>query len=400
MTAINLVGKTLGQYELREILSNGTIVGHYLAYQPRLKRSVLVQVLQAHLRDKPQARGALTRGAQLIAQLAHPHIVPIHDFGTHDEIDYVVMQHMSGGSLHNRIQQQSALGFQDAATICRQIGGALEYVHSRGFVHGDPSVQNIVFDDWGSAYLSDFIMAGFLAEMDDSVAGTLHYMAPERWQQQTPTLASDQYALAAIAYEMISGHPPFDGSTVAELYNKHLSAPFPPPQSYRMEIPPSVNAVLQRALAKAPADRYPTVSDFAREFETALKAAPQHLFISYSRRDSAYAQEVKTHLAHNGFEVWLDDAIQHGDQWFNQIHDAIKSCAAFVVIMTPDAEQSEWVQKEILLAKRYKKPIFPLLREGDEFAILIDVHYADVRNGDLPGVDFHRRVRRAVFGEA
>lgn len=399
MTALNLVGKTLGQYELRETIASGNIISLYRAHQPILKRDVALNILQPHLRKDPRYSRALLRGAEIIASLAHPHIVPIHDCGTHEDITFIVMPFMLGGSLLHRLKQ-APLSLQEANTITRQIAGALEYVHAQGMAHGDPSVRNIVFDAWGNAYISDFILAGFLAELQDGVAGTLHYMAPERWDEQPPTAASDQYALAAIAYEMLTGQPPFDDpDSIAALYHKHQSDPLPPLQSQRPEIPLAVNAVLERGLAKQRQDRYPTVMDFARAFEKSLAAAPQHLFVSYSRRDKHYAEALKAHLISSGFEVWLDDAIEHGDQWFNQIHDAIKACAAFVVIMTPDSEQSEWVQKEILLAKRYKKPIFPLLLAGDEFAILIDVQYGDARDGTLPGVDFQRRVRRAVFGE-
>lgn len=399
MTALNLVGKTLGQYELRETIASGNIISLYRAHQPILKRDVALNILQPHLRIDPRYSRALLRGAEIIASLAHPHIVPIHDCGSQDDITFIVMPYMPGGSLLHRLQQ-APLSLQEANRITRQIAGALEYVHAQGMTHGDPSVRNIVFDAWGNAYISDFILAGFLAELQDGIAGTLHYMAPERWNEQPPTPASDQYALAAIAYEMLTGQPPFDDpDSIAVLFRKHQSDPLPSPQTHRPETPLAVNAVLERGLAKGAQDRYSTVMDFARAFEKALAAAPQHMFISYSRRDKHYAEALKAHLISSGFEVWLDDAIEHGDQWFNQIHDAIKACAAFVVIMSPEAEQSEWVQKEILLAKRYKKPVFPLLLGGDEFAILIDVQYGDVRDGMLPSADFLRRVRRAAFGE-
>jgi CheY-like chemotaxis protein len=132
----------------------------------------------------------------------------------------------------------------------------------------------------------------------------------------------------------------------------------------------------------------------------ALTTAPPHLFISYSSKDKVFVLALREHLSHNGFTIWIDDAIEHGNRWFNEIDQAIKTCAAFLVIMTPEAEQSEWVQKEILLAKRYKKAIFPLLLSGDEFAILIDVQYVDVRNQQMPGIDFHRRVNQAVIDTA
>jgi serine/threonine protein kinase len=301
---------------------------------------------------------------------------------------------MRGGTLMDKLQA-GELPFQEVVSIVWQVSGALDYVHSLGSIHGGPGTVNLVFDSRGGAYLSDFVIAGFLNEIHESIIGIPQYLAPERWLEQPLMPASDQYALSAITYEMLTGQLPFSQPNIV---HKHLHEFPADPQTYRPEIPLAVNEVLFRGLAKNPADRYPTVMDFAREFEKAFSITPKHLFISYSRRDKAFVQELRQHLTTNGFTLWIDDAIEHGDQWFNQIHDAIKTCAAFLVIMTPESEQSEWVQKEILLAKRYKKPIFPLLRDGDEFALLIDIQYGDVRDGQMPGTDFHRRVSRAVYG--
>lgn len=398
-----LVGRTIGQYELRERAVNGTIIAIYKAYQPKLKRMVAVQTLQPQLlKTNPEYLLALRRGAELIASFEHPNILPILDYVEQDNVPYIIVRLLNGSSLRYRLRKQGALSIQNSLRVVQQIGNALEYVHSRGELHGDPATGNIIFDDWGSAYLSDFIIAGFMREAEDGrVYGTLEYMSPERIDDESGagiTPASDQYALAAIAYEMLTGKTVFKADLPGTLARMHLFEMPLPPQTHNPDIPLAVNEVLLRGLAKEPEDRYPTVMDFAREFEKALNTAPQHLFISYSRRDKAFALALREHLSNNGFTLWIDDAIEHGDHWFNEIHQAIKTCAAFLVIMTPEAEQSEWVQKEILLAKRYKKAIFPLLLSGDEFAILIDLQYGDVRDGQMPGTDFHRRVSHVVYG--
>jgi serine/threonine protein kinase len=388
---VDLTGQTLGRYEIRELIYNGTIVAHYAAFQPGLDRKVTVQTLQKHYRHDRQYNQAFAKAAKIIAEYEHPAIVPIIDFGIDHEITFIVMRMLRGGTLTERLKQ-GALSFQDSISVVRQIAGALEYVHAEGTVHGSPGGGSIAFDSWGNAYLADFIIAGFLSEVNEAVIGTPAYMAPERWREQPPTPQSDQYALAAITWEMLTGKILFTTPT------QHLTAAPEPPQMLRPEIPTAVNDVLFRALAKDPAERYPTVSDFAREFEKALSLTPQHLFISYSRRDKDFAQRLKDHLRGSGFTIWIDEQIEHGDHWFNEINDAIRTCAAFLVLMSPEAEHSEWVQKEILLAKRYKKPIFPLLLSGDEFPLLIDLQFADVRDGELPGTDFHRRVSKAVYG--
>lgn len=399
-----LSGTTLGdgQFVLEDFLDDNGIILTYSALQPRLNRRVNIQTLRPSLRGDEAMRHGLARGAQLIASYEHANIVPVIDFGQSDDgIPYIAIRSMRGGLLQSRLMRESiALG--DAASIVRQIGSALEYIHARGQVHGDPCPDNIGFDEAGGAYITDFILLGIYTEsgFGENIAGTILYMAPERLRNQLPTPFSDQYALAVVAYRLITGTFPSGSNILSDSIEFHFHGTMLPPQNYRAEVPPGVNDVLLRAMAKHPDDRYPTVLDFAREFERAITAAPQHLFISYSRRDADYARALREHLTQNGFTVWIDAEIEHGDQWFNQIHDAIKTSAAFIAVMTPNAEKSEWVQKEILLAKRYQKPIFPLLHDGMEFAILIDIQFADVRDGSLPGQDFHRRLSRAIYGTA
>jgi serine/threonine protein kinase len=258
------------------------------------------------------------------------------------------------------------------------------------------SRANILFDSWGNPYIGNLFFANLKAVSDEGLAWS--YAAPERWQGEPATMVSDQYAFAVLVYYMLTGEKPFQGRG-KNLREQHLNEMPPLPQSYRPDIPTAVNEVLFRAMAKQAADRYATVADFAREFEKAVQAAPQHLFISYSRRDKTYTQQLSEHLSASGFNVWIDSQIEYGDTWFNEIDAAIKSCAAFLLVMSPEAYQSEWVQKEILLAKRYKKPIFPLLLQGEEFAIVIDIQFADVKDSSMPDANFHRRLRRAVFGD-
>lgn len=393
----NLVGNSLGRCELQEMLHAGNIVTSYRGFQPDLQRHVTVQVLAAGLRTEATYRAAFREGARLIASFEHPHIVPILDYGEQAGVDYIVMRQMNGGTLKMRLGN-AGWGFKEVATFIRQIGAALDYVHARGETHGDPATINIVFDGAGSAYLADFLLAGFQKQLEGFLGVPL-YMAPERWKEEKPTPLSDQYALAVIAYEALTGKPLFEAPALVPLMQKHLDEAPPAPQTLRPDIPNQVTPVLLRALAKTPEERYPTILDFARELENALATPPAHLFISYSRRDGDYAKYLRQHLLDSGLPVWLDDAIEHGEQWFAQIHTAIQNAAAVLVIMSPTAEASEWVHKEILLAKRYQKPIFPLLLSGSEFPLLIDIQYADVRDSALPNAAFHRRIRESVFGK-
>ncbi len=382
-----LTGTELAGYTLAELLfEEGSIVATYKAYQASLKRHVAVQILHPKRYAKAAFREGFMRASEIVAELEHANIAPVHDYGEIDDFAYIVTRWMKNGSLRERLRTKT-IQLSDMVSVVKQIGSALDYVHARGMTHGDPSIANIVFDEWGNAYIADFHVAGF----NDAVGpfmGTPAFMAPER-QFSEATPATDQYALARVAYV-----------AVKDIYPSVTNADPSAAEPEKPPIPPALEPVFARALATDPIDRYATVADFARAFEQALQQTPQHLFISYSHGDTDYVDRLHSTIRHNGFEVWFDDAIEHGDQWFNQINTAIKTCAAFLVIMTPAAEQSEWVQKEILLAKRYQKPIFPLLLAGEEFPILIDIQYADVRDQTLPDSDFYRRLRRTVFGQA
>ena len=121
-----------------------------------------------------------------------------------------------------------------------------------------------------------------------------------------------------------------------------------------------------------------------------------HVFISYAREDQAYARELAADLRTHGLGVWMDDRIDFGDRWWQTIVQAVRASAAVIVVMTPVAEQSEWVEKEILLAQREGKPIFPLLLRGQGFPLLITVQYANVTHGQMPPDSFYERLARAI----
>jgi nucleotide-binding universal stress UspA family protein len=129
---------------------------------------------------------------------------------------------------------------------------------------------------------------------------------------------------------------------------------------------------------------------------TEVPTTTGHVFISYAREGQAYARDLAADLRKHGLGVWIDDRIDFGDRWWQTIVQAVRASAAVIVVMTPEAEESEWVEREILLAQREGKPLFPLLLRGREFPLLITVQYADVTRGQMPPASFYKRLARVA----
>jgi serine/threonine protein kinase/formylglycine-generating enzyme required for sulfatase activity len=282
MSAQNLSGQTLGKYELREILGAGGMGAVYHAYQIDLDREVAVKVLPTSLNSQPGYRERFTREAKTAASLEHQHIVPIYDYGTEGEISYVVMRRLTGGTLAERIERQRAEdgslpSLTEVATLLKQLASALDYAHSRGIIHRDIKLSNVMFDSHGSAYLVDFGIAKLMnatafTSPSLSILGTPAFMSPEQWRGEELTPAADQYALGVIAYALVTGHLPFEADTPHAMMYKHLGEQPTPPEAFRAGVPEALTKVLRRALDKDPTKRYPSATAFAEAVNKAIES--------------------------------------------------------------------------------------------------------------------------------
>jgi len=276
----NLGGQKLGPYDVRDILGIGGMGAVYRAYQPSLNREVALKVLPPQLAAEREFIERFRREAQTAAGLEHAHIVPVYDYGVFGGLSYVVMRLLNGGSLAERLSQRAVNNelpsLHETAGVIKSLASALDYAHSRGVVHRDIKANNVMFDDRGSAYVVDFGIAKLTnasttgLTSSGMIIGTPSYMAPEQWKGESVTPATDQYALGALAYFMITGRLPFEAQSQTALMYKHLHEEPAPPQTWREELPSSIQGVLNQALAKIPNDRYPTVTEFADAFENAL----------------------------------------------------------------------------------------------------------------------------------
>ncbi len=268
----------IGRYKVMRELGQGGMASVYLARDPFFERQVAVKVLPRKLSHDPQFRTRFRREAKVIAALEHSYIVPVYDYGEEDDQPFIVMRYMTGGTLAGQIAGKP-MRLADVNAILRRIAEALDEAHGRGIIHRDLKPSNILFDARGHAFLSDFGIAKLLestANLTGSdVIGTPAYMSPEQAQgDQEIDKRSDIYSLGVILYEMLSGQQPFKADTPWGLIRKHISEPPPPMDTAALGLPDKCNAVLARALAKDPNERYPTAGALTEAVQALPPPAP------------------------------------------------------------------------------------------------------------------------------
>ncbi|PJF35244.1 MAG: hypothetical protein CUN49_11560 [Candidatus Thermofonsia Clade 1 bacterium] len=278
----DLTGRRLGKFEILSVLGKGGMAVVYRARQVDLGREVAIKVMKASLAESEGFLARFRREAHLVAQLDHPHIMTIYEYGQEGDIVYIAMRLLPGGSLSDRLRKQGALSVDETRRITAQIASALTLAHSRGVIHRDLKPQNVLFDSAGNAVLTDF----GIAKVDNSstlvtgtgiAMGTPSYMSPEQWRGEPVDLRVDVYALGLMVFEMLSGQLPFQGDTPASLMFKHLTEPPPRLTKLRSDLPVQVEAVIFRALAKNRDDRYSSAQELADDLEAALTGKPLSL---------------------------------------------------------------------------------------------------------------------------
>ena len=285
MPELPLVGTDFAGYRLRAVLGRGGMSIVYQAENPRLRNLIALKVLAPELADDQVFRTRFREESQIAASLNHPHVIPIHDFGASDGLLYIAMRYVSGTDLRHLISGQGPLPPHAAVHLLGQAARALDAAHRRGLVHRDVKPGNLLIAQGGAdgdpdhVYLADFGITKYMGSRSGltvagTVLGTGHYISPEQIQHHTVLGAADQYSLGCVLYECLTGRAPFEKGLNEAILWAHVHELAAPPSLLRPGLPPAVDEVIARALAKNPDDRYADCREFLAAARDALAPAP------------------------------------------------------------------------------------------------------------------------------
>jgi len=271
-----MVGEVLGdRYEVEELVGAGGMSSVYRAHDRLLERKVALKVMHEHYGEDPEYVERFRREARSVASLSHPNVVTVIDRGEHEGRQFIVFEYVDGENLKQLIQRRGPAPVGTALELARQVAQALSFAHQQGLVHRDVKPQNILLNGDGAAKVTDFGIARSLdvrqgVTQTGTVLGTSDYIAPEQAQGQNVSEQTDVYALGVVLYELLTGEVPFPGESFVAVAMRHINEPPPPIRDKRPDVSPRVEAAVQKAMAKDPADRFPSMAAFCSELDACL----------------------------------------------------------------------------------------------------------------------------------
>ena len=265
-----------GRYRIVRKLGSGGMADVYLAEDEELGRRVAIKILNDRHANDEQFVERFRREAKNAAGLSHPNIVSIYDRGEAEGTYYIAMEYLDGRSVKELVVARGPLPIGDAIAFTRQVLGALRFAHRKGVVHRDIKPHNVMADADGRLKVTDFgIARAGTSQMTEagSIIGTAQYLSPEQARGAAVDQRSDLYSVGIVLYEMLTGTVPFTGDSPVEIAMKHLSDAPRPPSVQRSDIPPDLDMVVLRALAKSPDDRFQTAEEMDAELERVAQGA-------------------------------------------------------------------------------------------------------------------------------
>lgn len=273
-------GRIADRYHVLRPLGEGGMAQVFMARDLNLQRTVAIKVLRQDYLNDPAFRARFLQEARAAANLLHPNIVTVYDFGSDDERVFMIMEHVEGTDLKTLLRRQGALKLPRAVELMQQMCAGVGYAHRAGLVHCDLKPQNVLVTADNRAKITDFGIARALSaikpdEHHETVWGSPQYFAPEQAAGKPPSPATDVYSLGVVFYEMLTGRLPFDANSSERLTELHLTTPPPPPRLHNPAIPSAVEQIVLKVLAKEPSARYRTADQFGRVLDSFTEAGSE-----------------------------------------------------------------------------------------------------------------------------
>src|SRR3954468_10221570 len=263
------------RYELEELCGTGGMSSVFRAYDRQLERRVAIKILHEHYAEDPEYLERFRREARAVAKLSHPNIVTVIDRGDDGGRQYIVFEHVDGENLKELVVRSGRLPVRRAVELALPVADGLAFAHQEGLVHRDVKPQNVLLSREGEVKVTDFGIARSLdvehgVTQTGTVLGTGEYLAPEQASGKPVSPATDVYSLGVVLWELLVGDVPFTGENFVAVALRHLNDPPPPLAKLRPDVPPRLAAAVERALAKDPALRFPSMGALAKELRACL----------------------------------------------------------------------------------------------------------------------------------
>jgi len=270
------VGGIVGAYRIEGLLGQGGMGAVYLAEHVHLKRRVALKVLATSLADDPEFRDRFIRESQLAASIDHPNVMPVYDANDDDGVLYLAMRYVEGSDLKARLGLEGKLSPEGALAILEQAALGLDAAHARGLVHRDIKPANVMIEaGTGHVYVTDFgiakLVAGLGITRTGSFLGTIEYASPEQFEGRALDGRSDVYSFGCMLFHCLAGQPPYVRDSEVAVMHAHLTEPPPALTGVRPDLSPAFDAIVAKAMAKRPEDRYPTAGAVAHALRDAVE---------------------------------------------------------------------------------------------------------------------------------
>lgn len=296
-----MIGQMLGRYQVLTELGRGGFATVYKGFDPGLERHVAIKVLHPELTRDEAALRRFQREAMAVARLRHANIIMVYEFSEQAGAAFIVMEYVEGDTLKARLGRP--LPLEEAQRIALDVASALQYAHGRGVIHRDIKPANILMTNEDQVVLADFgiaLLAHHSQSLTKGLLGTPQYMAPEQALGEPTDERSDLYALGIMFFEMLAGQVPFRGDSPLATLALHVNAPLPKLRSLNPAVPEAIEMMLERALAKDPAQRFPTAADFRTALLAAADEARQDMDMATYSPDVAAAAAQRAATAPSG----------------------------------------------------------------------------------------------------